>query len=79
MSDPAVFTSGVALSPSDSTVLMPFKGLWVGSAGNVTLTMAGAGNTKVTIQGVAAGALLPLAFVQLWNTGTSAGEFVGFR
>lgn len=40
-SDPIKFAE--AITPSDSTILLPTRAIWVGTAGNITVTMLGNG------------------------------------
>lgn len=65
-------TAAIAVTPSDSTVititgasgnnLTPY-GLWVGGAGNVSVTMQNGANAQ--FQGVAAGTLLPIRYTKV--------------
>ena len=65
-----------AVTPSD-TVALPYttRGLYVGTAGNVAVVMAG-GQT-VTFVGVPTGTLLPIRVSQVMATGTSALNMLG--
>lgn len=49
----------IAVTESDSTVLVDHKAIWVGGAGNLALEYAD--GTTDTITGVPAGTLLPLS------------------
>ena len=51
------FSTGGSVTPSDATVLSGVRGLWVGGAGNLTVTTAGG---DVVLNGVPAGTLIPV-------------------
>lgn len=61
----------LVVTPSDSTQLPATRGVWVGGAGNVAVTMSG-DNDAVTFSGVPAGTLLPIRATQIKSTGTTA-------
>ncbi len=65
----------VAITPSDSTVLTGVRALWVGGAGNLALVAAGDSGT-VTVSGVPAGTLLPIAVSKVMAA-TTATLIVG--
>jgi hypothetical protein len=67
--------SAEAVTPSNSTVLKPTRGLFVGGAGPVKVDMADTG-TAITFAGVAAGTLLPIQVVKVYSTGTDATDIV---
>lgn len=52
-----------------TTKLPPHRGVWIGGAGNVAVTLTD--GTTVTIAGVQAGTLLPLEVQQI-NAGSTA-------
>lgn len=56
---------------SDADMAQPCRGVWVGGAGNVKVTMQRDG-TQVTFTAVPAGTLLPVAASRVWATGTTA-------
>ena len=60
----------VAVTPSDSTDLPVTRGLYVGGAGNVAVTMADGG--VVTFTGATAGQFLPLQVTRVMSTNTTA-------
>jgi hypothetical protein len=62
-------TSFVAITPSTSTVLSGFKGIYIGQAG--TLVAIGANNIEVTFE-VQAGQILPISPVKILPTSTAA-------
>jgi hypothetical protein len=68
LSDPV--TDGVAVTPSDSTVLTTTRAVFVGGAGNLAVVMA-SGNS-LTLTGVTAGTVLPLRVTKVKSTGTTA-------
>jgi hypothetical protein len=60
-----------AVTPSDSTDLTYVsRGLWVGGAGNVAVTMVS--GDAVTFSGVVAGTLLPIRVSRVKSTSTTA-------
>lgn len=63
----------VAVVPSDSTVLTPTRGLYVGSGGNVTVRMVG-DQATVTFTAVQTGQLLPISVDQVHSTNTTASS-----
>jgi hypothetical protein len=67
-----------AVTPSDSTVVN-CQALWVGGAGNVAILAesdADDAGSAVTIVGVAAGTLLPIAADRVMSTNTTATSIV---
>lgn len=67
-----------AITKSDETVYSPpLDAILVNGAGNLAVVDL-AGNT-VTITGVAAGALLPIAATKVMSTNTTATNIVGLR
>lgn len=67
---------GYAITPDNNTdVPVTTRGLWVGGAGAVKVTLDG-GDT-VTLSGVTAGTLLPLRVTRVFSTGTDATLLVG--
>lgn len=63
-------TDGVAVTPSDSTVLTTTRAIFVGGAGNLSVvTSAG---TTLTLTGVIAGSWLPIRATKVRSTGTTA-------
>jgi len=67
----------VSITPSDSTVLSGIRGLYVGGAGNVAVTMAD-GSTG-TYTAVAAGTTLATAPTKVMATNTTATNILGLR
>lgn len=51
----------VAVTPSDATVLTPTRALYVGTAGNIVVTMAGPDQNDVTFNNIPSGAILPVS------------------
>lgn len=66
----------VAIVPSDTVDLTTPLSVYVGVAGNVKVTPAGAG-AAVTFVSASAGSVLPVQVMRVWATGTSAGSLVG--
>jgi hypothetical protein len=70
--------------PEDAAAIIPDDGqdlatatraVWVGGGGDLRLRMLG--GAEVTLQGVAAGSLLPLRVARVFATGTTATALVG--
>lgn len=62
-----------AVTKSDTTVLPPTTGLWVGGVGNVAVVMAGQEDADaVTFTAVAAGTFLPICVKKVMSTNTTA-------
>lgn len=70
-------TNLLAVTPTDGTQLPggTTRAVWVGSAGNIALRLSGM-SAPVTLTGVNAGTLLPVAASYVYNTGTTAGSIV---
>jgi hypothetical protein len=64
----------VAITPSNTTVLRPTRGIYVGTGGNIAVQMA-LGNT-VTLVGVLGGSILPIQVVKVLSTNTTASNMV---
>lgn len=63
--------NAAAVTPSDGTDLATAaRGLWVGGAGNIALTMVG--GQDVTFTGVPAGTILPICVSRVKSTSTTA-------
>jgi hypothetical protein len=71
-------TVAVAVTPNDSTAV-DFAGLYVGGAGNITLTTLNASGVAadVLFTGVPAGTILPVHCTKVKSTGTTATSIVG--
>jgi hypothetical protein len=65
----------VVITPADTDLAAPVRGLYVGTAGVVRITTVG--GDDVTIPSVPAGAILPLEIKRVWLSTTSASGFVG--
>lgn len=63
-----------AITPNDSTLIGQTIGLFVGGAGNLSVTMADGNN--VTFTGVLAGQLLPISVKRVRSTSTTATNIV---
>lgn len=72
--------NAAAITKSD-TVDQPYKGIWVGGVGNVTVLMINATDDTqtVTFTAVPAGTLLPIQVRRVMSTGTSATLMVGLE
>lgn len=69
----------VAVVPSDATVLVPTRGLWVGTVGDVAVIGSGPGQSAVTIKNVPSGTLLPVCVTKVMATNTTAANIVALR
>lgn len=70
-------TLAVAVTPSDATVLSATRALFVGTGGDVAVTMAGGGD--VTFTNVPDGTTLPISVTKVLATGTTASDIVAMR
>ena len=75
--------NGEEVTPHDTNELtFVSRALWVGGAGTLEVVMVGdgaAGGQQLTIAGIPAGTLLPLAVKQVKATGTTATLIVALR
>lgn len=62
----------VAVTKSDTTVLEPTRGLWVGGAGNLSVILSG-DTSAVTLNGAAAGMVYPLSVIKVMAATTATG------
>jgi hypothetical protein len=69
-------SDAVAITPADAT-FVDLIGVFVGGAGNLTVTTA-SGN-DCTFTGVPAGAQLALGIIKVKSTGTTATNIVGIK
>ena len=66
--------AGAAVTVSDSTVVN-FRALYIGSTGNVAVTMKS--GAVLTFVGVPTGAILPIVVTKVMSTNTTASSIVG--
>jgi hypothetical protein len=66
---------GVVISPSDTVNQGPFRSLYVGGTGHVTLI--GLDGNSVLFSAVPAGTLLNVGFMRVMSTGTTASLMTG--
>lgn len=69
--------SAVPVVPSDATILIPTRALYVGTTGNITAKMAG-NDATVLFSNVPVG-ILPIQVTQVLATGTTATNIVALR
>lgn len=69
------YRGGVAITPSDSVIIAPTRGLFIGGAGNVTVDFVD-GTSNVLLTGPEVGTVLPLSVVRVRATGTTATAIV---
>lgn len=73
-----VAVGGAAVTPSDTEDLTyTCRSLWIGGAGDVRVRTVN--GDLVTIVGVPAGTLLPVAVVRVYATATTATNIVGLK
>ena len=66
-----------AVTPHDAEDITATSGLYVGVAGNVTLTLAEMDDgDSITFVALAAGVLHPLVVKRVWATGTDATDIL---
>ncbi len=70
-------TLAEAVTASDSTMLTATRALFVGTGGDVAVTMAGGGD--VTFTNVPNGTLLPISVTKVLATGTDGADIVALR
>lgn len=71
---PAQRAETVDASSGDDTLTRVSRGLYVGTSGDVAVTMYGGGN--VTFANVPAGTILPVRVTVVLNSGTTASDIV---
>ena len=70
-------TDADAITPNDSTVITPTRGVYVGVSGDLKVTLID--GSAVTFVGIAAGVVHPLQVVVIWSTGTDATDIIALR
>lgn len=72
------YVSGATVTPNDSTALAggATKALWIGGAGNITITWLGGTQANQTFTSVPAGTLLRVRATKVLATGTTATNIV---
>lgn len=69
------YRGGVAVTPSNTTLIAPTRGLYIGGAGNVTVDFAD-GTTDVLFTAPPVGTLLSISVIRVKATGTTATAIV---
>lgn len=69
--------AAAAVTPHDTNLIDPTKGIYVGTAGDLKVTMLD--GTALTFTALAAGIVHPLTVVQVFSTGTTAANIVALR
>lgn len=71
--------TGYAITPSDTLdVSITTRGLYVGVAGDVKVTLAAnATGSSVVLKGLASGIIHPIGVRRIYATGTTATDIVG--
>ena len=73
-------SSGFQIEPSDVDLPSVTRAIYVGGAGNITITLAGyrgEGSLDLTFVGVTAGTILPVRAIKVKAEGTTATELLG--
>lgn len=73
MQDPAKRLE--AVTPSDATVLVGVRGIYIGVSGDIAIVAKG-GTAPVTLVGAAAGSWYPIMATKVMATGTTAASIV---
>jgi sporulation protein YlmC with PRC-barrel domain len=76
MQDISPAEAAVAVTPNDGTDILETKGLYVGVAGDVKVTMHR--GTVVTLVGLVAGVVHPIRVRRVWSTDTTATDIIAF-
>lgn len=75
----ATYTSAIAVTKSDVTVLAPTAALYIGVSGDVAVNMTqGNGIVTVVFKAVPVG-ILPIQVTQVLSTGTTATNVLALR
>ena len=69
--------AAAAITPHDTTHFAPTRGLYVGTGGDVKVTMLD--GTAITFTAMTAGIVHPLQVVMVFSTGTTASNIVALR
>lgn len=72
--DPGPAQNALVITPSDSTNITPTRGLYIGGAGNVSVTMAG--GQVITFLNVVGGTIFPLQVTRVMATNTTATNII---
>jgi len=70
LNSPANKSELVDISSTDHVFTNLPRGLWIGSAGNVKVTLSG-DSTGITLNGISAGSLVPVRPMKIFKTGTT--------
>jgi hypothetical protein len=69
--------SAEAVTANDSTVLEPFRALYVGTGGDVVVTVLS--GSDITFANVQDGSILPVGGTKVKSTSTTASDIVALR
>lgn len=67
-----------AVTPADTDLTSPFRALYIGVTGNVSLRLVN-DTVDVVFVGVPAGSILPFGVIRVNSTNTTASSIVGLR
>lgn len=70
---PAV--GGFSITPADSDLTRPIRGIYVGGAGNLRVTTLD--GSDLTFDVVPVGLLMPIQIKRVWSTSTTATLLIG--
>jgi hypothetical protein len=65
------YRGGVAITPNDTTLVAPTRGLYIGGAGNITVDFAD-GTSGILLTAPVVGAIIPVSVIRVKATGTTA-------
>ena len=68
------YRGGVSVTPSDTMLIVPTRGVYVGGTGDLTLDFAD-GSTDIVIKAPVVGTILPISVVKV-KAATTATEIV---
>jgi hypothetical protein len=71
----SVANTAQSITPADSDLATPVEALWVGGGGNIKITTLD--GSVVTLVGIIAGTILPIAVKRVWSADTTATSIVG--
>jgi hypothetical protein len=75
--DVQAFEGGKVITPSDATLLLDVRGIYVGGAGNVAVTLVS--GEVVTFTAVPVGTILPVKVTKVMATNTTATLMLGLE
>ncbi len=75
-----IYEKATAITPADTTIAETFHAIYVGSiGGGANLAVRMVNGQTVTLVGVVAGTIYPIAVDRVMSTNTTASSLVGLR